>query len=627
MSVGAQWASIIAYTDALHGGGKMQMGTLNGDGFALIPTGSDVQNATPEQALNAALQLVPDAVQRWDFTTTPPTIHFYQRAAAPTHDLHLTDGVQVEQQLQSREDLAARGVRIVYQYEINGEPMVSVDAAGESSGVNVLIANVDLNGGGGGGTGASAGMGGGGGSSEPIGVPLVKEEHEIVSEAIDYTSPEWWFKNVETGAATAGDIAVGIGTHMALDANAPENAGFANLGGCNLHLRTPLAGWQNKSHARRAIVRGYLSVNVTYEAGDITLTGVDKVMAYVKLAVTDLPSDIYDHVLQNEGSAGGSGGGPEPGIGGDQVFLPSGIAAQLLAALGEVHHEGALRFEDDECMMTVETGDCINLDDKPSHEDMRAQVQEVEHIIATGETTVTVGPPQHLGIQEFMQTVRILRVSVPTNLDMRATGGAGGGGGGWGGGGFSPMTMKGPTGNVSVEVSAAAKLYDHEVTGGEWDNKFEIKGSTGEVKSEDGDGNKMTASATGYRIENEEGDYVLLDIHGLHIVMADGRETHYKLNELSMDDDEGKRVRMTNETLRYVDEEKETQVQADGVTTEDGDAKAEVKPGRVHIEDGSGSVSIEPIEDKEATMTEIEVCGDDGEDAKRYILTTPEEPA
>lgn len=61
---------IVQACNTYHGGGKMQIGTFSGD-FSVKPPVQEMQSGTFEAALRTVLNYVPDAVQKWDHSTSP----------------------------------------------------------------------------------------------------------------------------------------------------------------------------------------------------------------------------------------------------------------------------------------------------------------------------------------------------------------------------------------------------------------------------------------------------------------------------------------------------------------------------------------------------------------------------
>ena len=84
-----------------------------------------------------------------------------------------------------------------------------------------------------------------------------------------------------------------------------------------------------------------------------------------------------------------------------------GLAAKIWDGIKDLHYEGTLVLVEDEPTLSVRPGVVINLTgSRPEWATMRALVQAVDVDIESGRTTITVGPPHHLGPQELQELFR-----------------------------------------------------------------------------------------------------------------------------------------------------------------------------------------------------------------------------
>lgn len=419
-TVGEEIEAIITQANAYHGGSVMELGDLLGDGFGSEPIPQRVQNASYETVLRQALAWVPDAIQQWTYEEGElPVLSFVQREAATARTYSFADGTaMVDEEWICREDLVVRGVEISYmgRREV-GDIMQVVDSAGATTGTRILRSVVDC--------------GGNAGSAAPISptpTPEKKRDYTVVSELVDYESADWWFQYGDTGAASAADIVVGAGSTMEFAPNAPENAGHGDLGGCSLQW---LSGGIPKSrisaNTRVALVTGFLTVRtVTTEDAEATpiLTTEVRERRIVKMLVpvTKLNGD-YEQILEEPGF---TFNGTIPKMMGDDFIAPSGVAQVLYDAWKLPQYDGSFTLVKSECDEPVQMGDVINITDGLEEwETMRTQVQGITREIGSGRTTITTGTAAHLGVDEYLNQLRMNRmrnVVVAADLDQQTTG-------------------------------------------------------------------------------------------------------------------------------------------------------------------------------------------------------------
>lgn len=87
--------------------------------------------------------------------------------------------------------------------------------------------------------------------------------------------------------------------------------------------------------------------------------------------------------------------------------VPSGLASSYYTAVGTLHYSGELVLKERECSGSLLPGHKLNLTGgKTAWETMAAVVQQTEERLETGETVVTLGPPEHLSPQDFVELQR-----------------------------------------------------------------------------------------------------------------------------------------------------------------------------------------------------------------------------
>lgn len=92
------------------------------------------------------------------------------------------------------------------------------------------------------------------------------------------------------------------------------------------------------------------------------------------------------------------------------LAIPTGLAANYRAGLSTLQYAGSFAIEEEECAQTVHPGHLVNITGGlTAWATMAAQVQEVIEEIDTGRTTVVVGPPEHIQINDLVEILRIAR--------------------------------------------------------------------------------------------------------------------------------------------------------------------------------------------------------------------------
>lgn len=88
----------------------------------------------------------------------------------------------------------------------------------------------------------------------------------------------------------------------------------------------------------------------------------------------------------------------------------SGLALRYYAALQAVPYQGTLKLRERECSGLIRPGHVVNIANGLSAwATMRALVQNTTEDLLTGETTVEVGPPEHLSPQDFIALQELVR--------------------------------------------------------------------------------------------------------------------------------------------------------------------------------------------------------------------------
>jgi hypothetical protein len=619
MSVGAQIAAIIAHCDAVHGGGKMQLGSITGAGFAVTPVPVRENNVTHAAALKAALRWVPDAASFWDHSTSPPSLHFVQRADATAREYALVNDVTVEQEVTSKVDQQVRGVRLVYQYtDPLGNTATIVDQAGETSGAGILAATVDLDHGGGG--------GGGGGATVPDFTPAQTLKYEVQTEVIDPDSAAWWFKYGNTGAATEADIFVGDG-----------EGGFP-VGRLSGFSRVFIAGSVPKfiegSRIGPGEVRGYLTIRRTDTGADgVTIETRERRYVRVLLTTTSL-TDGEHTILLAPSSGSGTPEAVTPAVNGGfalSTFVPGDLAASLLASYGPAQYEGTLRTVESECGQAARCGDVVNIAGGLAEwATMKAQVQAVEWELDSGSTRLTLGAAEHLAPQDFFELMSVSRVAPAIDIGKQAQGVVG-----TTGSQVTQPIMVNPESTLVTDFRFLTSWTLEAADG----KKMGVDAEAATTTLENEDGEKTVTAAEGVEVTNTSGDKATVGAQSVkvsassedrtevfadlaRVVASSGDKVEIRGSGITITDTLGATVEITPSGITITKDGKTTTLSLLQLL-HSGDGKTmSITEDQVIGADASGSVVMDTAEGvrhtvggQEATLDKTGLAVSDGDDS------------
>jgi hypothetical protein len=96
--------------------------------------------------------------------------------------------------------------------------------------------------------------------------------------------------------------------------------------------------------------------------------------------------------------------------------VPALLAAHYYSALLTLHWEGTLTLQEAECTGLVRVGNRVHLTNgRAGWATMGAVVQQVAEDLLAGTTQITLGPPEHLGPQDFVALMERWRLNRPTS--------------------------------------------------------------------------------------------------------------------------------------------------------------------------------------------------------------------
>lgn len=336
---------------------------------------------TCAEAINAVLAWWPDAIVWFDYSTGT-RLNIKRVADLSTASVNLSDAAE-EVQATARRDLQVPGVRLIYETTSGAYRSVTLDEAPDSTAAN-----------------------GPGGLIHTISV--AGAAHDIASVKItsaplpDTLSPAWWAGRIPELAGWT-DVTLGANPTVTLSDGTIVSPHSIPGGGTTwkpvvgtktLHselLSGSVADWMHE-----AVDRVRVTQTASYTLND---QSVEEVLLSIDLTLTSAETGIYQH---------GSSTRPET--------IPTGLAAEIYAAVGRLYHEGTVTLVGEEPPSSVGLGDNLHLVGGPSAwSSMNAPVQSVAWDLATGSARISFGPPNHLGVQDLVARARANRLRGPAH--------------------------------------------------------------------------------------------------------------------------------------------------------------------------------------------------------------------
>jgi hypothetical protein len=128
---GQQIAEVVSYLNSLYAEPVMQIGTISP--ALQIPLDEKNAGLTCAEVIRHMLELSPDAVPCFDYSTTPPTFNVWDRTSLQKFDVPMSDGEIAALELTRRDDMVREFVRIVFERvdSVDGlaAPSYLIDAA------------------------------------------------------------------------------------------------------------------------------------------------------------------------------------------------------------------------------------------------------------------------------------------------------------------------------------------------------------------------------------------------------------------------------------------------------------------------------------------------------------------
>lgn len=330
----------------------------------VYPPTSEVMDRMCAEVIHNQLRWTPDAVSYFDHATNPPTLHIKQRSALARVTKAISECLAL--QIRPRADLQVPAVVIKYRRTnlVNGlayyEQALDVAPPGVTGReFRSIVSTIDLE-----------------------GAQLNFSSAEIVCEAISKDDPNWW-----------------KGQHKPLGEESVEGltvTGATRTSALPRELVSgTIPGWLLRKQLARAekdTIRALASYN-EMDGAKVNKKRLDRPV-HIELTATDLETGSYLNSLSV------SFGQP----------APVGLANYLYLATSRLQFDGSFVLSENECAGAVGLGNVICLTGgRPEYAEMDAVVQSITESLDDGKTSVTFGPPKHLGaddIIEFLQATR-----------------------------------------------------------------------------------------------------------------------------------------------------------------------------------------------------------------------------
>lgn len=347
----------------------------------LYPPTSQVSARRCSEVIEIQRRFAPDAVSYFDHSTSPPTLHIKQRSALVRVTIPATTCTDI--QIQARNDLQVPAVIIQYRRTnvVNGVPYYVQDLDVAPPGATgtefkALVAPVDLQ-----------------------GTTVNASFATIVCDPISESDIDWWkAQHPPLNEETIRGLTIAEGTR---EGDLPNELVSGTIPGWLLQ--------KQEASAQRIKVRALATYDQMDEDDETTVRKkVVNQPVHTEITATDLESGSYLNSLSV------SFGQP----------TPVGLANYLYQATNRLHFDGGFALSEEECSSLVGTGNVVCLSGgKAEWAEMDAVVQSVSESIDNGRTTVVIGPPKHLGVDDIIELLGAIRNRVQwTPISVMTTG-------------------------------------------------------------------------------------------------------------------------------------------------------------------------------------------------------------
>jgi hypothetical protein len=390
LTTGGQISEVITFIRSVSGN-VLQAGTI---APALQIPLQERTDQRCSEVVREMLSLTPDAICYFDYTTTPPTFHVIQRAALIAKTIALTAERITDIKLRRRDDMVPGAVVINYERTdmIDGRPRpIYVRDAFPLNSVGTEYNSVTQ-------------------TVKLFGAEVVKVRGYLETLPVPATPDESWFQ--------------ARGLHIASNGRIDEFA-FEGRDGDLAHeiIDGQALSWMELDgvliETDNDVFRGSytLKLHELADADDVdealgpTISLQKRKPAEARILTTNL--DCTNGV-QFEAVASSISAEP----------VPVGLAQFVYDSLSTVPYEGTVTLTEEEAQGDIALFHKLNISGGTgAYASMNALVQSVSIDIETGQTTVQLGPPAHLGIPDLIELLRFNRTRrVYTNAAVQESG-------------------------------------------------------------------------------------------------------------------------------------------------------------------------------------------------------------
>ena len=354
-------------TCAINAGAPIDIGTIS---VASVKPPADEQvDLTCANAVDRLLAWFPDTAVWFDYSGGGnPRINLKRRASLSALTLPVAQAAE-SVSATPRHDLVVPGVEIVYEITStrNGKTFrdVRIDSAPTASALSAL-------------------------GAARFTIALDGEHQNNVWQAVqadriwesDLEDPDWWVKRLPELKGWTGPDGTGKPV-IHTDFKFPKAEGSI----LNHELVSgSIAPWMRCASTSAAIV-----CTASYALGGETF---ENVTLRASLTLTNAHTGVYSFCQSKQ----------------EAEAVPQGLAAQIHAAVKHLYYQGQIRYAGEDPPRILSPGNRLNLSGGlPAWNGMNSAIQTVEIVADTGSTTISFGPPEHLGPQDLVQLAQANR--------------------------------------------------------------------------------------------------------------------------------------------------------------------------------------------------------------------------
>lgn len=368
ISNGVQIREILLY--AINQGAPIVLGEIEVDVTFPYDETKDISCA---EALQRLIRWSPDAIIWFDYTTPPyPTLHIKRRNQIPESNLYLNQNSSIKSlKIMPRHDLRSSAVVIKYEKinQANDQSWLSIETDTYPEGATgrefkALVLTVELD-----------------------GARAQKIKQNVKTRPIVLDSPQWWQEHLPA----LQNLPL---SHITIKSPSRSGSLPAEL------IEGNISAWMGRD-VQEDIIRAKISYETECEHV------IDREIA-IRLHTTNASTRIYEQILCSDIA--------EP--------TPIGLAKQLYEAVSQLQFDGEVILESKEINSSSLMGSVLNIfNGNPAWETMRANIQSVREDVDKGRTTISFGPPKHLGPDDLVELLRVNRKRRATrNATRRITG-------------------------------------------------------------------------------------------------------------------------------------------------------------------------------------------------------------